>query len=123
MALQYSSGSISSGPTSFHDVPPEVALFSGFSAIVSPHKLLPLLDVNSNTDISDAHSQREPVAAVVSAVVLYFRVSMVVGDRQLHGPQSNPIVVVPDFLEAATAQKAGTLTVGGGTASGTGQLI
>ena len=78
MVLQYSIGSLSAPAARFRVLPPHAAVVSGFSASVSPHELLAAHAADDKVAADGPTLNNEPA-------VIHFRLSMTVGDLQLHG--------------------------------------
>ncbi len=86
--LQYSAGALQSDRASFFEIPPEAAVFNKLSATIS---------LNSLLSAAGAQSYGCQVRTLTHPFVVFFLLSVMVDGRQLHGPQSNPIVVNPLF--------------------------
>jgi hypothetical protein len=88
--LQYSAGALQSDRASFFEIPPEAAVFNKLSATISLNSLLSAAGAQS-------YGAGCQVRTLTHPFVVFFRLSVMVDGRQLHGPQSNPIVVNPLF--------------------------
>jgi len=100
MVLQYSASTRTAGPARFRDVPRDSSVFDRFTASVTPRSLFSLVQPSDTT------------RSVRKTVVFYFRLSMLAGGTRMHGPQSNPISLVPAFpSEETVSANDGSRTV------------
>ncbi len=107
--LQFSLGTLAAGigAAHFQDLPAGIAVQGEYSASFAPHEFLNSehLRIHSIASEDPEHGFRDPA-------LFTFRLSMVVGGRRLYGPQSNHIIVLPQFLktELQAASRQHTIT-------------
>ena len=105
VALQFSVGQLAAGPrystrpAPFQNFAAGDVSFNGASAILQPDVLVQVAHAHRTVD---GHSSAQAAGnsgngTSLSPVVFHFRLAMTVNGRQLHGPQSNPTVVLPAF--------------------------